>query len=250
MAYEPTNWENREVERPRTYIMTQNPDGTVTLTPSEGQVFVGGTPIIAENMNKIEDQLVVVDNHIVDFNNPHHVTPNQIGVYTTQEVQAYFARKNDVYTKSQVDAKVASGAERANIYMFKREYGNYVENIWNNIYFSSQEPDEVVGFENLEGYGALVPKTAFYIITATLSFSNVRNFTTGFAAVELRAGGKAFRLGANNYNSSSHTSISGTAIVHLNKNDQVRLYAKCNEPFTVYGTEDAGTSFMAIRELA
>lgn len=57
MAYEPTVWENREVERPRTYIMTENPDGTVTLTPSEGQVFAAGTPIDATNLNKIEQQI-------------------------------------------------------------------------------------------------------------------------------------------------------------------------------------------------
>jgi hypothetical protein len=54
MAYEPTVWENREVERPRTYIMTENADGTVTLTPSEGQVFSAGTPLDASNLNKLE----------------------------------------------------------------------------------------------------------------------------------------------------------------------------------------------------
>ena len=61
MAYNPTNWSNREVEKPRTYTMVTNPDGTVTLTPSEGQVFTPGTPIDAAVMNKIETQLVVSD---------------------------------------------------------------------------------------------------------------------------------------------------------------------------------------------
>lgn len=61
MAYEPTTWSNREVERPRTYVMTQNTDGTVTLTPSEGTVFNAGTPIDASNMNKIEQAIDAVD---------------------------------------------------------------------------------------------------------------------------------------------------------------------------------------------
>lgn len=53
--YVKTEWTNREVEKPRTYIMTDNGDGTITLTPSEGQVFTPGTPLDATNLNKIED---------------------------------------------------------------------------------------------------------------------------------------------------------------------------------------------------
>lgn len=66
MAYEPTNWENREVERPRTYIMTENGDGTVTLTPSEGTVFAAGTPLDAANLNKIEEQVALNDENKVN----------------------------------------------------------------------------------------------------------------------------------------------------------------------------------------
>lgn len=54
MPYEPTVWKNREVERPRTYTKVENPDGTITLIPQEGNIIEPGTPIIAENMNKIE----------------------------------------------------------------------------------------------------------------------------------------------------------------------------------------------------
>ena len=50
MAYNPTVWTNREVEKPRTYVMTDNGDGTITLTPSEGQVFAQGTPLDATNL--------------------------------------------------------------------------------------------------------------------------------------------------------------------------------------------------------
>lgn len=55
MTYKRTIWKNREVEKPRTFEMVQNPDGTITLVPSEGNVIESGTPLIAENMNNIED---------------------------------------------------------------------------------------------------------------------------------------------------------------------------------------------------
>lgn len=47
-------WKDRIVERPRTYEKIENPDGTITLTPSPGQVIQEGTPVNAENMNNIE----------------------------------------------------------------------------------------------------------------------------------------------------------------------------------------------------
>jgi outer membrane protein assembly factor BamA len=66
MAYDPTEWQNREVEKPRTYIMTDNGDGTITLTPSEGQVFAPGTPLDASNLNKMEQQIALNDENKVN----------------------------------------------------------------------------------------------------------------------------------------------------------------------------------------
>jgi hypothetical protein len=64
MAYNPINFQNREVERPRTFVITNNPDGTITLTPSEGQVLVGGTPLDANNLNKMDQQIAVNDSRL------------------------------------------------------------------------------------------------------------------------------------------------------------------------------------------
>lgn len=61
MAYVKTDWKNREVEKPRTYTMVDNGDGTITLTPAEGTVFETGTPINAETMNKIESAVEAND---------------------------------------------------------------------------------------------------------------------------------------------------------------------------------------------
>ena len=64
MAYNQTVWTNREVEKPRTYVMTDNGDGTITLTPSEGQVFAQGTPLDATNLNKMEQQIALNDSNL------------------------------------------------------------------------------------------------------------------------------------------------------------------------------------------
>lgn len=57
MAYEPTVWKNRVVERPLTFNMVNNPDGTVTLVPAPGVIVESGTPVNAVNLNKLEQGL-------------------------------------------------------------------------------------------------------------------------------------------------------------------------------------------------
>ncbi len=54
MAYIKNNWKNQNVERPKTYELSNNEDGTVTLIESFGNVIELGTPVNAENMNRIE----------------------------------------------------------------------------------------------------------------------------------------------------------------------------------------------------
>lgn len=55
MAYIKNNWADQDVERPRTYDVTDNPDGSITLTDSFGTITEAGTPVNANNMNHIED---------------------------------------------------------------------------------------------------------------------------------------------------------------------------------------------------
>lgn len=57
MAYNPTSWTDRTVERPLTFTMIDNVDGSVTLVPAEGNIITTGTPITAEKLNKIEQAL-------------------------------------------------------------------------------------------------------------------------------------------------------------------------------------------------
>lgn len=55
MAYIKNTWVDQEVERPRTYQMNNNADGSVTLVDDFGLVTELGTPVNADYMNHIED---------------------------------------------------------------------------------------------------------------------------------------------------------------------------------------------------
>ncbi|MBS4760937.1 MAG: hypothetical protein KHX03_09600 [Clostridium sp.] len=54
MAYNPNEWKDQIVQRPKTYQMTTNDDGSVTLVDSFGLVTELGTPVNADYMNHIE----------------------------------------------------------------------------------------------------------------------------------------------------------------------------------------------------
>lgn len=53
--YEKQVWEDRQVEFPMTFTMTQNDNGTITLTPYPGVVSNEGTKFTAARMNNIEN---------------------------------------------------------------------------------------------------------------------------------------------------------------------------------------------------
>lgn len=61
MAYVKNIWVDQDVERPKTYEVTNNQDGSITLTDSFGIVTELGTPVNATNMNHIEDGLADTD---------------------------------------------------------------------------------------------------------------------------------------------------------------------------------------------
>lgn len=65
MAYIKNTWVDQEVERPKTYEMVNNSDGSVTLVDSFGLVSELGTPVNADNMNHIEDGIEDHDRRLV-----------------------------------------------------------------------------------------------------------------------------------------------------------------------------------------
>lgn len=65
MSYTKNVWVDQVVERPKTYEMTNNADGSVTLIDSFGLVSVLGTPVNADNMNHIEEGIEEHENRLV-----------------------------------------------------------------------------------------------------------------------------------------------------------------------------------------
>ena len=55
MPYTKRVWVDRSVEKPLTYNIVDNVDGTKTLVPAEGTIITAGTAITAANMNAHED---------------------------------------------------------------------------------------------------------------------------------------------------------------------------------------------------
>lgn len=59
--YERVNFKNHIVENPRTYNFTDNPDGTKTMEPAPGNIIQQGTPLNAENLNRMDAGLYNLD---------------------------------------------------------------------------------------------------------------------------------------------------------------------------------------------
>lgn len=51
-------WQDRIVEKPRTFKLQNNSDGTVTLIPAPGTIVQEGTPVNATNLNGIEEDIL------------------------------------------------------------------------------------------------------------------------------------------------------------------------------------------------
>ena len=67
MAYKKTVWKNRLVEKPKTFNLQQNADGSVTLVPKEGQIIEHGTPVNAGNLNNIEEGIATLESQMGEY---------------------------------------------------------------------------------------------------------------------------------------------------------------------------------------
>ncbi len=54
-------WKDRIVEKPRTYQMQHNDDGTITLVPAPGMIIQEGTPVNAGNLNRMADECRLIE---------------------------------------------------------------------------------------------------------------------------------------------------------------------------------------------
>ncbi len=59
--YNRTQWNDHVVEKPDTYTIVNNPDGTVQLVEAPGEVIQQGTPMSATNFNNMEEGIFAAD---------------------------------------------------------------------------------------------------------------------------------------------------------------------------------------------
>lgn len=117
MAYIKNIWVDQDVERPKTYEVTNNQDGSITLTDSFGLVTELGTPVNAVNMNHIEDGLADTDltkyNATTTYNAGEWVTgvvDNEKGIYASKvNNNTGNALSNDTYWEK---VELGGGASR------------------------------------------------------------------------------------------------------------------------------------------
>lgn len=74
MAYKKTPWVDHVVQRPKTYTINDNSDGSKTLVDAPGEVIQQGTPMSATNFNNLEDG---VQHYSVAFDMLYTITQAQ-----------------------------------------------------------------------------------------------------------------------------------------------------------------------------
>lgn len=77
-------WKDRAVEKPRTFNLQNNPDGTVTLIPAPGVIVEPGTSVNASNLNGLEDDL---ETHKAEDATDAH-KPKNVGVIIASKEEA------------------------------------------------------------------------------------------------------------------------------------------------------------------
>lgn len=139
MAYTKTVWKDRNIQKPNTFQVQNNPDGTITLIPAPGTITEKGTPVNAVNMNKIEDGIYNLDAALtnkVDKISGKGLSTNDYTAVDKNEV----AKVKDKADKSYVDNELASkaiiesGSNTNGIYI---KYGDGTMICYNNKIFSN-----------------------------------------------------------------------------------------------------------------
>lgn len=127
MTYERINFVDQSVERPRTYEMTHNADGSITLTDSFGLVDELGTPINADTMNHLEDGIAAVAIRKYSLNETYALGEWVLAT-VENETNFYKSLKDNNLGNPLTDTnywevvKIGSGASR--------EVGEFVTGFW------------------------------------------------------------------------------------------------------------------------
>lgn len=108
MAYTKTEWKDQNVENPRTYLVRDNGDSTVTLMDAFGTVTERGTPVNAENMNKIENGIA----NAVDLDSAQDITGKKT---FTNNVNPVVLKKSGDNTYTEIQLQDKNGIRQGGI---------------------------------------------------------------------------------------------------------------------------------------
>lgn len=108
MAYQKTEWKDQNVENPRTYTMRDNGNDTVTLLDAFGTVTELGTPVNAENMNKIENGIA----NAVDLDSAQNITGKKT---FTNNVNPVVLKKSGDNTYTEIQLQDKNGIRQGGI---------------------------------------------------------------------------------------------------------------------------------------
>jgi hypothetical protein len=170
MAYTKTEWKDQNVENPRTYSVRDNGDSTVTLMDAFGTVTELGTPVNAENMNKIENGIA----NAVDLDSAQDITGKKT---FTNNVNPVVLKKSGDNTYTEIQLQDKNGIRQGGIRSIADSSQEQL-----TLYAASADGNSIIGSIGIAKDSNNGIKTVCPAPAASTDTSNVAIMTVGRAA--------------------------------------------------------------------
>ena len=170
MAYTKTEWKDQNVENPRTYSVRDNGDSTVTLMDAFGTVTELGTPVNAENMNKIENGIA----NAVDLDSAQNITGKKT---FTNNVNPVVLKKSGDNTYTEIQLQDKNGIRQGGIRSIADSSQEQL-----TLYAASADGNSIIGSIGIAKDSNNGVKTVCPAPAASTDTSNTAIMTVGRAA--------------------------------------------------------------------
>lgn len=177
MAYIKQIWEDRIVEKPMTYTMTTNEDGTVTLTPVPGTITKEGSKVNAERLNHMEEGIynaAISGGSDVVFIGDTEPTNEQTKLWVEDDMLDNIGSEIKSYTKD-------------NIQVVKFDDGTMIMYFVINVSVSDTSPRQQGGLTYYSGYNEITLPEEFYYATfalvTTVLQANMNYYNKSYGAI-------------------------------------------------------------------
>ena len=177
MAYTKQIWEDRIVEKPMTYTMTTNEDGTVTLTPVPGTITKEGSKVNAERLNHMEEGIydaAISGGSDVVFIGDTEPTNEQTKLWVEDDMLDNIGSEIKSYTKD-------------NIQVVKSDDGTMIMYFVINVSISDTSARQQGGLTYYSGYNEITLPEEFYYATfalvTTVLQANMNYYNKSYGAI-------------------------------------------------------------------